>query len=515
MSDTEDNKIYELPDYIVELLLSITQYGVYDSDMCILAEFLNCYFKRDKEAMNLFSLNNDYLDFNELEKVCLGLKDDFNNHLLKFMVEKIRKINEDNLIEKKKIEYRDKGIKLRTFQRSNINITSLIGKIHINRMTLRGVTAEDREKLSTLEGKASVVPMDDYLGISKLPFKITVGAMLEIADWVQRSNSYESAQQGLKKYTKINVNDDTIRYVANYIGKIVFENELLNADKVYNNFVNCNLNLPKEKIDGQLYIEADGAMFHTREKDDNGYTWRENKLGIVFNSKDLIKWQSKQLNEKNEYEFIKMKKIGCRDYTAYIGSYEIFQKLLFACALKNGYGKYNTTIMITDGAKWLKTVKDHFFCDAVHILDFYHLSENVHKFAKQLYNNNEKDAKDWADDICMRLKASETQSVLNQLSKIDGRKIRKCSFNLQRYIFDNINNIDYAHYLSNDWFIGSGAIESSNKSVLQWRLKQAGMRWNIETAQYIIALMTKAKSNRWHTDVVLKTLDHFGIPYTI
>ena len=36
--------------------------------------------------------------------------------------------------------------------------------------------------------------------------------------------------------------------------------------------------------------------------------------------------------------------------------------------------------------------------------------------------------------------------------------------------------------------MGSGAIESSNKIMLQQRLKQAGMRWSVEGTNYLIAL---------------------------
>ena len=39
----------------------------------------------------------------------------------------------------------------------------------------------------------------------------------------------------------------------------------------------------------------------------------------------------------------------------------------------------------------------------------------------------------------------------------------------------NKDKIDYSRYEHNGWFVGSGAIESSNKTVTQLRLKQAGM----------------------------------------
>jgi pimeloyl-ACP methyl ester carboxylesterase len=39
--------------------------------------------------------------------------------------------------------------------------------------------------------------------------------------------------------------------------------------------------------------------------------------------------------------------------------------------------------------------------------------------------------------------------------------------------------------------------------VLQQRLKQAGMRWNIESAQPVLTLKAKAESDLWEKDVVI------------
>jgi len=51
------------------------------------------------------------------------------------------------------------------------------------------------------------------------------------------------------------------------------------------------------------------------------------------------------------------------------------------------------------------------------------------------------------------------------------------------------------------YYIGSGAIESANKMVIQQRMKQSGMRWSINGGQYIAALRTKHESDLWD-DVV-------------
>jgi hypothetical protein len=185
--------------------------------------------------------------------------------------------------------------------------------------------------------------------------------------------------------------------------------------------------------------------------------------------------------------------------------------MLFDLALRNGYGQYKTTILLTDGAIWIKNMKDLLFPDSVHILDFYHLCEKVHNFSKEYFDNNESKYRTFADKTCNMLRNSEVYDVLNILDSLNKDKISNCIFNLYDYIVNNINSIDYKAYGDNDWFIGSDAIESANKTALQERLKQAGMRWNLDTARYITALMTKAKSNLWERDVVQALYRYYGV----
>ncbi len=46
--------------------------------------------------------------------------------------------------------------------------------------------------------------------------------------------------------------------------------------------------------------------------------------------------------------------------------------------------------------------------------------------------------------------------------------------------------------------IGSGAMESSNKTVVQSILKQAGMRWSAGGANAILTLRCYAESGNWN-----------------
>lgn len=74
--------------------------------------------------------------------------------------------------------------------------------------------------------------------------------------------------------------------------------------------------------------------------------------------------------------------------------------------------------------------------------------------------------------------------------------------NLYTYVNNNRDKIDYAGYKEKGYYVGSGAIESGNKVVVQRRCKQAGMRWDERNAQYMLALRAKTESGQWAAKVV-------------
>jgi hypothetical protein len=181
---------------------------------------------------------------------------------------------------------------------------------------------------------------------------------------------------------------------------------------------------------------------------------------------------------------------------------------ILACALRGGYGRYKETVILSDGATWIRNMVEEIFPDAQQILDYFHLCENVNTYAKYLFNMDESKYKTWAKDICKQLKASNYQLVLKELEPIKEKTPEGCPVNLYGYISNNKKNINYAAYQEKGYFIGSGAIESGNKIILQDRLKRAGMRWNTVTAQAMLTLKAKAESDLWYADVEKPFLSH-------
>jgi len=334
--------------------------------------------------------------------------------------------------------------------------------------------------------------MDSYLGLSGLPFKITPAAMLKIAYWAQNQCSYRRAETAISEMLRVTVDNDTIRNVTNFVGGMVFQNDCAKAAEAFNVLEVGTLDFPKSK-DGIIYIQTDGAALNTRFKDESGSTWRENKLGEVFTSKDIRYWTNHKGDRRHQ--------ILRREFVSFVGAAAEFRKHLFACALRNGYGQFKETVVLSDGATWIRNMVEELFPDAQQILDYFHLCENVYTYAKALFNMDASKYTPWAKRVCDLLRASQYKLVLQELEPSKHAKPNGCSVNLYGYISNNIRNIDYAMYEKMGYFIGSGAIESGNKLILQDRLKRAGMRWNIPTAQAMLTLKTKAESNTWFRDV--------------
>ncbi len=100
--------------------------------------------------------------------------------------------------------------------------------------------------------------------------------------------------------------------------------------------------------------------------------------------------------------------------------------------------------------------------------------------------------KEWADAICEMLENGNWKAAVTKLKQFKRRKLPNTVLDLAEYSNDNQDAIDYPEYKAKGYIVGSGSVESSNKTVLQSRLKQAGMRWNVEQGRAVVAL--KAKS---------------------
>jgi hypothetical protein len=446
----------------------------------------------------------NFLTLGQIEQLMLEHQRHIHEIDLKVLLENMRSLSgESAVIARKKKEYRLKGIKLRNFRRCTTSILTRVGRVSYDRMVLIPSSSSDAERLKGLGIEGYVHPLDEALGLSRLPFKITPAAMLDIAMEATRCESYEDAEQILRERSNIKINDDTMRKVTNTIGSMVFKNEVDAAEQIWFKLNSGDLIFPDEKLNHTLYLEVDGAMFPLRQEDNKGTFYKENKLGMAFSTDNIHWWRN--LHKVLQHRILK------REYTSFIGDVEMFTKLIFSLAINNKYGEYKNTVLLSDGATWIRNMKNFIFPDAQQILDFYHLKEHISDYYKQVYKNDNAQSQSMTDQVSNYFKDSDYKMAISLLKKTAKGNNKTYFEKLYNYIENNKENIDYVNYRAKGFFIGSGAIESSNK-LIQRRVKFTGMRWKLESAQAVVSLVAKARSGLWESKVAQAVYSHFGEP---
>jgi hypothetical protein len=495
--------------------------------------------------INLFdnTVNNyNYIKFTNIDDIESYINDFIDERFIYdglFISQAISSINESLIIKNIRKLYESKCIKFKTAVRVPVTIQTENYPIQISRYLLTPKTPEDAKRLMELEGVRGIFPLDIALGLNRLPHLMTVKGMLKVCQVALESRSYKQASEQLAKAHRINLKPSTVMAVTNHIGNLAFQYDMDRANETYNKIFgngSSKFDFPKEKKDGLLYIEMDGAFVNTRDKSETKKSsWHENKLGLVFSSTDkrLVKRRKNDVESADVDSLIKRERynLSSKEYTSYIGSVDIFKKLILDCAIRNGYGQYKETVLISDGATWIRNLKEEVFWDAQQILDYFHLSEKIANFGKIYFkiqtiptshnthriddtaikeHPNYLKYKSWHEDMCQKLLQSRHNEVLNDIINME-KSTKINNEKLSKYIINNQNSIDYATYIKKGYDIGSGAIESANKTVLKERLVGAGMRWHLESAQYVVTLMSKLKSNKWFEDVIIPVKRYYNI----
>jgi hypothetical protein len=315
---------------------------------------------------------------------------------------------------------------------------------------------------------------------------MTKMAMLESAEFGQFS-SYASAQRLMGEHTYIHISASLIEKVTDYIGSYVYNNDTKRANETYDNMAWIDYEENGRK--GVFYIMIDGSMANTRQKGKDGDTWKEVKLCLVFAGDDT------RLRGKDTME------ITNKEYAVYAGSVEEFKKRVFEVAVRNNCFEYEKIIVVSDGAAWIRTMCDELFPDAVQILDYYHLKENLYTFGRYIFDNDAKKYAPWVEILLHQLRHGQIEEALESLKEYAGKTYGAGIVNPHTYITHNKKKVDYGEYKRQGYCIGSGAIESGNKSVVQKRCKQAGMRWNLPNVQTMVTLRAKWESKLWKSSV--------------
>jgi hypothetical protein len=196
-------------------------------------------------------------------------------------------------------------------------------------------------------------------------------------------------------------------------------------------------------------------------------------------------------------------------YVAGLMSPREMGRKLRAEALSVGLERADVVIGLTDGGNGLQeALQEEVFAGLSQrielILDFFHASEHVHGFVELLHPRDEAAAKQRGDEWCRTLKHAGGEALLRELEGLDlsgrSRETRESHRQLCNYFRNNLHRMDYPRYVARGWHIGSGAIESACKNVVNQRLNGTGMRWSERGTHHMAHLraLYKSEPSAWN-----------------
>lgn len=281
---------------------------------------------------------------------------------------------------------------------------------------------------------------------------------------------FRDAEEVINNLTGAGVNAKQIERICHKYGQWIedVDNEMIEK-QVYKEY-------EVEKSNELHYVSVDGAMYLTREE-----SWKESKLGRIYQPKDLV-----QLSPKR-------KELTASTYVTHLGDHkEFLTKMDYH--LEN----LNNLVFIADGARWIWKWAERNYPESTQIVDYYHAKEHLCEFAK-LYFKAEKQRRKWIDKLSETMLTQGVTPVIEVLEKLPKHpKTIVKRKTLINYYRRNQKRMQYHKYLEKGLLIGSGAIESAHKDVLQQRLKLSGQRWTMEGFQQMAQLRVVYKSKQGH-----------------
>jgi hypothetical protein len=168
-----------------------------------------------------------------------------------------------------------------------------------------------------------------------------------------------------------------------------------------------------------------------------------------------------------------------------------------------GFARADDKVANVDGATWIRQLLEGLQpvldLDAIG-LDFYHLTENVHKDRRSVFGEDDASGKAWMDELMHTFKHEGYEAAWEKLcawrQSLKGRRKRKAADRLINYVLERRDMISYPEFLAKNWDIGSGPTESRCK-VATSRLKRSGQRWDPVNAEATATITALEHSGQW------------------
>jgi len=196
---------------------------------------------------------------------------------------------------------------------------------------------------------------------------------------------------------------------------------------------------------------------------------------------------------------------GAASYGVGTEEAEAFWWRVYVEALRRGLGTpaVRAVVVLADGARWIWDRARAFLgapgVEVVEIVDIYHAYGYLWAVGHALHGAGSPRAAAWVEPLKDQLYLHGAPPVLAALAALEPTTAEAVQAidDARTYFSRNAARMDYPRFVARQLPIGSGAVESSCKRLVEARLKQAGMRWGVPGSQAIASLRAVHRSGRW------------------
>lgn len=310
--------------------------------------------------------------------------------------------------------------------------------------------------------------------------------MVRLGTWMP----FVPVTKGLYHFLKVNVSEPTARRDTEKAGQAYVEVQTGQVEALERDGPGAPQDEPQGPAVQQMSV--DGAMVPLVRK-----RWGEVKtlvLGTVG--------EPKLRNGELEVHTTEL------SYFSRMTDHETFGRLATVETHRRGTGTAGKVCAVNDGAEWEQGFVDLHRPDAERILDWGHGAEHLGEVAQALYGVETPASKEWLPAERHELRHGDSETVLADLRRLReelaaegevgmrAEALKVVTANLE-YFEKRREQIRYSEFEQAGYPIGSGAVESGNKLVVEARLKGAGMHWADPNVDRMVALRNIACSDRW------------------